>query len=132
MKKPLKIPTDRSFGLTFAGVFVVIGAYLLWKGRSFGLPALGIAAAFALLALALPRILHPLNIAWGYLGLLLNKVVSPVVLGIIFLVVFVPIGLLFRVTGRDALRRTFEPKSRSYWVDRDPPGPEGKSLSRQF
>lgn len=132
MSKVLKIPTDRSFGFTFAAVFALLGAWLTWRANRFGVPVLGAAAAFALIAIAIPRILHPLNVGWMHFGMLLSKIVSPIVLGVIFFVLFVPVGLFFRLTGRDILRRSFERDRPSYWIDRTPPGPDGKSFPRQF
>ena len=132
MSKDLKLPTDRSFGFTIAGALAVIGAVLMWRSHRFGVPFLGVAAAFALAALTVPRILRPLNVVWMYFGMLLNKIVSPLILGLIFFVLFTPVSLLFRVMGRDVLRRKYEPKSRSYWIDRSPPGPGGDSFPRQF
>jgi predicted membrane metal-binding protein len=132
MKTPPKIPTDRSFGLTFAVVFTLVGAWLLWKGNRLAVPSFGVAAVFALLAFTVARVLHPLNVVWMHFGLLLNKIVSPVVMGVIFFLVFAPVGIFFRLTGRDALRRTFERDLPSYWIDRSPPGPDGKTLPRQF
>jgi hypothetical protein len=125
-------PTDRRFGLTFAAIFAVIGTWFTWRANQVGVPLLGVALAFAVIALVAARLLHPLNVAWMRLGILLNKVVSPVVLGAIFFLVFTPVSLLFRIIGRDALKRTYEPELTSYWVERTPPGPDGKSLPRQF
>ena len=132
MDRSLKIPTDRSFGFTFAVVFTLIGGWMVWRANRFGLPFLGTAAAFALMALAVPRVLHPLNVAWMHFGLLLNRIVSPIVMGLIFFGIFTPVALLFRLKGRDALRRSFERGLGSYWIDRTPPGPDGKTLPRQF
>ena len=133
MSQALKIPSNRSFGFTFAGVFAVVGAWMIWRANRLGLPALGVSALFAIIAVTLPRILHPLNVAWMHFGLLLSKIVSPIVLGAIFFVLFTPVGLLFRVIKRDALHRAFDRDQRSYWIDRSPPGPDGKtSFPRQF
>ncbi len=125
-------PTDRRFGLTFAAIFAVIGTWFTWRANQVGVPLLGVALAFAVIALVAARLLHPLNVAWMRLGILLNKVVSPVVLGAIFFLVFTPVSLLFRIIGRDALKRTYEPGLTSYWIERTPPGPDGKSFPRQF
>jgi len=132
MQKQLKIPTDRSFGITFAVVFGLLGAWLTWRSSRYGLPALGIGGAFLVVALACPIALRPLNKAWMQFGFLLNKIVSPIVLGVIFFVILAPIGIFFRITRRDALRRSFERSSQSYWVERSPPGPEGNTFPRQF
>jgi predicted membrane metal-binding protein len=132
MKKELKTPTDRSFAYTFAVVLAIVGAWLVWKANSFYWLALGFSAAFAVVGAVRPRVLHPLNVVWMRFGLALNFIVSPIVLGTIYLVLFVPTGFLFRILKRDALRRAWQPDLATYWVDRTPPGPESNSLARQF
>jgi hypothetical protein len=68
-----------------------------------------------------------------WFGSILNRVVSPVVLGIIFFGMFAPIAFFFRLRGRDALNRSFEPSQASYWIQRTPPGPDApRSFPRQF
>lgn len=132
MDKQPKLPSDRSFGFTFAVVFALLGGWLYWRGNQYGLPAFLVSAAFAFLSLTIPRLLHPLNVVWMKFGLLLNKIVSPIVLGAIFFIVITPVGLFFRVTGRDALRRAFEKSASTYWIERTPPGPNSSSFPRQF
>jgi Saxitoxin biosynthesis operon protein SxtJ len=132
MKTPVKLPSDRSFGFTIAIALSLLGGWLWWKASRWGLPLLGVAAAFALFATLLPRLLRPLNIAWMWFGALLNMIVSPVIMGLIFFLVFTPVSLFFRLTGRDALNRRFDRGMTSYWLNRTPPGPDGASLPRQF
>lgn len=132
MKTPVKLPSDRSFGFTFAVVFALLGGWLWWKSSRWGLPFIGIGAGFALIALLFARILRPLNVAWMHFGALLNMIVSPIIMGLIYFVVFTPFSLFFRLTGRDALRRRFDRALPSYWLNRDPPGPDGATLPRQF
>ena len=74
----------------------------------------------------------PLNKAWTKLGLVLFKVVNPVVLGMIFVVTIVPIGLIMRALGKDPLRLKFDPSATSYWIERDPPGPAPETMGQQF
>jgi hypothetical protein len=88
-------------------------------------------SAFGLAALAAPRALRPLNKAWFWLGQLLGKVVSPIVLGIIFYGLLTPVAVAGRLLGRDELRLKRRPVS-SYWVERQPPGPESDSFNHQF
>jgi hypothetical protein len=132
MKGPLKLPTDRSFGFTFAVVFALLGGWLLWKASPWGIYALGASAAFAVLAVVVPKILHPLNVVWMRFAALLNMVVTPIVMGVIYFGIFTPVALVFRIKGRDALRRSFERDGATYWIDRTPPGPDGQTLPRQF
>jgi len=132
MRVDIRVPTDRSFGWTFAIVSGALSSWMFWKASPHAAPVLGLCALFVLATIARPTILRPLNIAWAYVGLALHKIVSPLALGAIFLVALVPAGLVFRLIGRDPLKRTFEPSQPSYWVDRTPPGPDGKTLPRQF
>ena len=129
--KPRK-PPERSFGLLFAGVFTVVGLLPLWGSGSPRLWALAVAAGFAALALALPRVLAPVTRAWLAFGDLLHRLVSPVALGVIYFGTVVPTGLLMRLFGKDPLRLRFDPKARSYWIRREPPGPAPESLEKQF
>lgn len=62
----------------------------------------------------------------------MGKIVSPIVMGIIFFVVVTPMGLFMRLTGKDLLRLKFQPEANSYWIPRDPPGPDPETLSNQF
>jgi hypothetical protein len=84
------------------------------------------------LGLIAPDSLRRLHHAWIRLGLVMFRVVNPVVLALIYAVVIVPVGFLMRLTGRDPLRRKFDAGAASYWVVRDPPGPAPDSMTNQF
>jgi hypothetical protein len=79
-----------------------------------------------------PAALAPLNRVWTRFGLLLHRIVSPVVLGVMFFVVVTPMGLIMRALGKDPLRLRFDRDARSYWIDRRPPGPAPDTLNNQF
>ena len=85
-----------------------------------------------LVTLTAPDWLAPFNRAWMKLAELLNRVVSPLVLGLLFFGLFTPIAWGMRLAGRDAMKRRFEPEASSYWQDRDPPGPDPDGLHNQF
>jgi hypothetical protein len=126
------LPSNRSFGWTFTGVFTLAGAWSAWNdGVSF---ALWFTLAVVMLAVTwfVPESLTPLNRAWMKFAEVLNRVVSPVVLGAMFYGVFTPVGALMRRFGRDAMNRRFDGSAKSYWIDRSPPGPEPESLREQF
>jgi hypothetical protein len=138
-KEAVKSSSDRGFGLTVGGIVLAIAAVRsgleLWHGGAPGwvegaLAALG--ALLVLFGLIAPARLAPLNRAWTKLGLLLFKVVNPVVLGLIYLSTIVPIGLLMRLRGRDLLSLKFDRRAASYWVVRTPPGPAPATMIRQF
>lgn len=96
------------------------------------LVGLAIGAAFALLAIFADGVLALPNRLWHRLGLLLGRIVAPIVMGIVFFAVVTPIALVRRALGQRSLATAFEPAAESYWVERDPPGPEPGQLPRQF
>ena len=125
-------PPDRQFGLVFAGVFAIVAAFPLVSGRPIRWWSAVVAACFLIVALTAPHVLAPLNRVWLWIGLLMHKVVSPVVLGLVFFSTVTPIGLLLRALGKDPLRLRFEAEATSYWIERRPPGPAGHTMPRQF
>jgi hypothetical protein len=124
--------SDRVFGLLFAAIFAAIGLWPLFKGGGLRLWALALGALFLLLALALPRLLGPLNRAWMKFGLLLNRIVSPVAIGVVYYLALVPTALLMRVFGKLPLQLKYDPAAASYWIARKPPGPDPQSMNDQF
>ena len=124
-------PSDRKFGLTFAVVLAVIAARAWWLDRP-SVASLSIGAAVVLAALALfaPRVLAAPNRAWFSLGLLLSRIVSPVVVGAMFLLIVTPVAVVMRAAGRDALR--LRSRAGTYWIRRTPPGPPAESFKHQF
>ena len=131
MDKP-PLPSNRSFGTLFVVVFAVIGAYGWWRGGAAYPWALALSALTLLLTLAKPDWLAPANRAWMKLAEILHRIVSPVALGIVFFGVLTPMGVVMRLFGRDAMQRRFEPSARTYWIERDPPGPDPSGLPNQF
>jgi hypothetical protein len=131
-REDLRGPSNRVFGLVFAAVFLAIGLLPAFWGKSVHLWSLPISASFLLAALLIPSVLGPLNSLWLKFGLLLHRIVSPVVLGIMFFGVITPMGLVMRALGKDPLRLRREPEATTYWIDREPPGPAPESLRDQF
>jgi Saxitoxin biosynthesis operon protein SxtJ len=125
------LPSNRSFGWTFTGIFIIAGVYGLWRGAA-GQWLLPLALVTALVTLTRDTWLTPVNRAWMKFGELLGRVVSPVVLGAIFYGVFTPVGLAMRYFGRDAMCHKLDAAAPSYWVKRDPPGPADDSYRNMF
>jgi len=88
--------------------------------------------AFGIATIVRPALLAPLNRAWLRFGLLLHKVVSPLVMGVFFFFIFTPMGLLRHGFGNNFLRLKRDPQVASYWILRQPPGPAPDSLKNQF
>jgi hypothetical protein len=122
MSTPL--PSNRSFGWTFTGVFALVAFFQPWL--------LALAALTAIVTLARTHWLAPFNRAWMKLAEVLHRVVSPVVLGLIFFGLFTPVAMLMRAFGRDALNRRTDAQLASYWIRRDPPGPRDDSFRNMF
>ena len=128
----LLLPSNRSFGAVFSVFFGLVFAWRFWKGDDWAWLWLALAVLVLLVTVIASDWLTPFNRAWMRLGLLLNKIVSPVVLGVLFFGVITPTGILMRTLGRDPMRRGYEPHAKSYWIDRKPPGPVSDTLNRQF
>ena len=128
----VKGSSDRAFGMVFAAVFAVIGAFPLLDGAMPRFWSLAVAAAFLALALARPAWLAPLNRLWTRFGLLLHRIISPVVLGLTYIVAVFPVGLLMRACAKDPLNRKFEPEVASYWLERETAGPAPETMKDQF
>jgi hypothetical protein len=124
--------SDRTFGLVFTAFFTVLAVLPLIKGHGVRTWALCAAAAFLLVALIAPKILAPSNRIWTALGAVLHRITNPIILGAFFFLVFAPVGYVMRLAGKDFLRLKLAPGADSYWIPRDPPGPEPDSIAKQF
>jgi hypothetical protein len=124
--------SERNLGVTFAVVLALVGALKFYRGDNRALYWGAAAAAFLACAYFWTAPLRPLNFLWHRLGLILFALVSPIVMGIVFYTTVVPIGLLMRFFGMDPLRLKFDRTARSYWIERDPPGPAGAQMKNQF
>ena len=128
----VKPSSDRSFGLIVATFFLIITFWPLIHAEPIRWWALGVAAMFAALALLWTAALAPLNKSWTKLGVLLYRIVSPVVMAFLFYVIVTPMGLLMRMLGKDTLRLRRDPGAASYWIHRTPRGPAPESMKNQF
>lgn len=126
--------SDRGFGLTVGGILLLIALVRAWFHGlgwvQYGLGGIGL--LLVVLGLVLPHSLSLLNRGWTRLGLIMFKVVNPIVLGLIYGLTMVPIGLLMRLTGRDPLHLAIDRAAPSYWVMREPPGPAPETMINQF
>jgi hypothetical protein len=131
-EEAVKQSSNRTLGLVFAVFFALVALLPMVRGHAVRLWALPCSALFLLTALAAPKILAPLNRAWTVLGTLLHAVVNPLVLGVLFYLVFTPFGWVLRRMGKDFLRLRPAPGATTYWIPRQPPGPAPETMSRQF
>jgi hypothetical protein len=124
--------SDRSFGVVFVIVFLLIAAWPMLDRQAPRWWAAGLAVAIALVVVVKPALLAVPNRLWMRLGLLLGRIVSPLALAVVFYAVLTPLGAMMRLTGKDPLRRRREPDAASYWLLRQPPGPPPTSMTNQF
>ena len=124
----VKLGSNRSFGIVFSLVFLLIAIYPLINNEELRIWSLIISIIFLVLGLINSKILTPLNKLWFKFGLLLGRIVSPIIMGIIFFLVVTPIGFIMRIIGKDLLNLKFN-KDKSYWIKKT--GPKSK-MKNQF
>jgi hypothetical protein len=117
---PEKISSERSFGYTVGGIFAVLSLIWAYTGHYPFWWALIPAVPLIALAAIRPALLAPLNKLWFKLGLLLGRVVSPIVLGIVYFLWITPFALVMRLMGKKLLALDFDPEAKSYWIIREP------------
>jgi Saxitoxin biosynthesis operon protein SxtJ len=124
--------SDRGFAIVFAVFFVLVGFSPLRTHHQMRWWAFPVAGLFLFVGILKPVWLHPLNKYWTKLGLLMGRIVSPVITAVLFYAVVTPTALLFRILGKDPLRLSRDPAARSYWIERHPPGPAPETMTNQF
>ena len=125
----IKISSNRSFGIVFFIVFLFIALYPITYSEDIRIWSLIISFIFIILGLLNSKILTPLNKLWFKFGVILGKIISPIIMGIIFFLVVTPIGLLMRILGKDLLRLKYNKKDNTYWIEKN--GPKSK-MKNQF
>ena len=114
----IKVGSNRSFGIVFFVVFLLIGLYPLLKNNDIRIWSLIVSSAFLLLGLKNSKILTPLNILWFKFGMMLGKYVSPIVMGLVFFLVVTPTGIIMKIFNKDLLKLK-KRNINSYWIKRD-------------
>ena len=112
----IKISSNRSFGFVFFLVFLVISLYPLVNNENLRIFFLIISLIFLILGLINSKILSPLNLLWFRFGLLLGKIIAPIVMALVFFLVITPIGIFLRLIGKDVLNRKYDKSKKSYWT----------------
>ncbi len=120
--------SNKNFGIVFFIVFLIIGIYPLINEGDIREWSIIISFIFLILGIINSRILTPLNKIWFKFGILLGKIITPLIMGFVFFLVVTPIGLIMRILGKDLLNLKFN-KSSSYWIKKE--GPKSK-MKNQF
>ena len=124
----VKLSSNRSFGIVFFVVFLLIALYPFTYGEELRIWSIIISIIFLILGFLNSKILAPLNKIWFKFGILLGKIISPLIMGIIFFLVVTPIGLIIKLFGKDVLNLKYN-KNHSYWIEKN--GPKSK-MKNQF
>ena len=124
----IKISSNRSFGIVFFIIFLLIALYPLTYSQDIRIWSVIISIIFLVLGLFNSKILTPLNKLWFKFGIFLGKIISPIIMGIIFFLVVTPIGLLMRLLGKDLINLKYN-NNKSYWIEKK--GPKSK-MKNQF
>jgi hypothetical protein len=131
-QEPQKEFSDRSFGFALTLWLAAIALWPLFGHRQIRWWALLASAVLALTAIAYPSVLHPANRLANRFAFLINQIMNPFVMGLLFHVIVTPTAIVMRVFGKDPLRLRFDVQAPTYWIRREPPGPSPESMSRQF
>jgi len=128
-KSKIKLGTNKSFGLVFFVVFLIISLWpLTYDSNARIFPGI-ISLIFLFLGLINSKLLTPLNKVWMKFGLFLGAIISPIAMGVVFFFVVTPIGFIMRVSGKDLLNMKHDSKKKSYWIKRNKPI---DTMKRQF
>lgn len=128
MNNNIKLPTNRNFGVVFFVVFLLISLSPLTFGGDIIIWSLVISFIFLVLGLINSKILHPLNKLWFKFGVFLGKIITPIVMALIFFLVVTPTGLIMRLLRKDLLNLKYNNEN-SYWIEKT--GPKSK-MKNQF
>ena len=123
----IKSKDNITFGILFFILFLIIGLYPLKNGLNIRLWSLGLSFVFLIITFIRPNLFTPLNKLWIQFGILLGKIISPIVMGLVFFFVVTPIGILVRLFKKDVMG--LKKKETSYWINRED---KVQSMRKQF
>jgi len=127
-----KLPSNKNFGIFFSIIFGSLSLFLYFKSNILMSVLLGIfSATFLCISFIKSELLAPFNNMWINLGILLGKIVSPIVLGAVFFFIFTPLAIIMRIFNRDELYLKLKDRE-SHWRIRSPNEPSPESFKNQF
>ena len=110
--------SNKSFGLLFFVVFLIIGLWPLKNGESLNFYFIIASVVFLILGLVNSKLLSPLNKSWIKLGEILGIIIAPIVMALVYFVILTPISIIVRVFGKDLLGLKFLKEKETYWINR--------------
>ena len=127
--KKIKISSNRSFGLVFFIVFLIVALWPLKYEGDIRLWSLILSIIFIILGILNSKLLTPLNKLWFKFGILLGSIVSPIIMGIVYFLVVTPTGILMRLSGKNLLHMKKIKGVSTYWTKREK---QHNTMKRQF
>ena len=118
MIKEINKSSNRSFGIVFFIVFLLIAIYPLLKNDELRTWSIIISLIFLILGILDSKLLSPLNRIWFKFGILLGKIISPLIMGIIFFIVVTPTAIIMKILGKDILNLKYNNK-KTYWIEKN-------------
>ena len=115
----IKISSNRSFGLVFFTVFLIVALWPLKNEEDIRLWSLVLSIIFFILGVLNSKLLTPLNKLWFKFGIFLGATISPIIMGIVYFLVVTPIGVFMRLLGKDLLKTSKVKNTSTYWIKRD-------------
>ena len=128
-KSKIKMSSNRSFGLVFFFVLIIIGLWPLKNNGDLRIYFIVLSIPFLILGLINSKLLNPLNLLWFKFGILIGSFIAPIVMGIIFFLVVTPTGLLMKMFGKKMLDEPFDKSKKSYWINCNK---QASSMRKQF
>ena len=125
----VKIGSEKSFGIVFGLFFLIIGLFPMIKNNNPYYLLLIISLVFFLISFTIPRILKVPNKLWFKFGNLIGYFVSPIIMLLIYITTMIPIGIILKICKKDLLKQSFEPKSTTYWINKND---DSQSMKNQF
>ena len=128
----VKIGSEKSFGIVFGLIFGIIAVWPFFGGGSVRYWSLAVGGGFLIVAVVRPALLQPLNKLWFQFGIAIGKIMTPLIMSVLFLTTVTPIALIMRAIGKDPLKLKLDSEATTYWVERAEPGPVSGSMRNQF
>ena len=126
------VGSHRVFAWVMAAAAALIALWAWRHGKTWLWWPAGVSAGLVVIAIVRPALLAPLNRLWMQLGHLLGRIISPIIMSLIYFGVVTPIAIIARWRGVDPMKRRFDPDASTYWIERRPPGPDPATMERQY
>ena len=110
--------SNRSFGILFFIVFLILGFWPLKNGENLNQYFIGISIIFLILGVINSKLLSPLNIIWVKIGEILGAIIAPIIMALVYFIILTPVSLLVRIFGKDLLGLKFSKIRNTYWINR--------------